>query len=366
MNDIISNDAFFPNDDFYGKEICFQKQKMIDGEYDLKKLLGIDFLNKESIPDRGFLKGVTFTKNIYLALNKIFQSFYRIQKRINEGITNLEETIGPDYVNINFIGEPGTGKSFSLKIICAVLGIPMRIEAFSGESGTDKFLGVSSIAHGEIQFNWTAVPITHRDGGVIALEEINHMKTDRQMALSQAVVSPFILEVDNYMDTYRHPFTIYVNLFNVGTEGSKPFNEAYLNRFSTTFVFEKDDRETVISKLRQKLGYDFTTPKYLDDCTFVPRKLNDVDLEVAVDLLENVKNYLNGDMVARNDEAKTISERQSANMLVEIQNGISPKDAAILTFVNTLACIDLELAQEVKEEVIDIFPWEYKYSKEEV
>lgn len=41
-------------------------------------------------------------------------------------------------------------------------------------------------------------------------------------------------------------------------------------------------------------------------------------------------------MVARNDEAKTISERQSANMLVEIQNGISPKDAAILTFVNTL------------------------------
>ncbi|MBS4900091.1 MAG: AAA family ATPase [Clostridiales bacterium] len=347
----------------YGTEICFKRQKMIDGEYDLKKLFGIDFLNKDSIPDRTFLKEVTFTKNIYLGLNKVLQSFYRIQKRIEDGAESLEEIIGPDYVNINFIGEPGTGKSFALKVICAVLGIPMRVEAFSGESGTDKFLGVSSIAHGEIRFNWTAVPMTHRDGGVIALEEINQMKTDRQMALSQAVVSPFILEVDNYMDTYRNPFTVYVNLFNVGTEGSKPFNEAYLNRFSTTFVFEKDDRETIISKLHQKLGYNFSTPEYLNECSFVPRALEEVDFEVSVDILENVKNYLNGDMIARNDEAKTISERQSANMLVEIQNGIAPKDAAILTFVNTLACIDLELAQEVKEEVIDIFPWEYRYSK---
>lgn len=80
MNDIISNDDFFTNDDFYGKEICFQKQKMIDGEYDLKKLLGIDFLNKESIPDRGFLKGVTFTKNIYLALTRFFNPFTEYKK----------------------------------------------------------------------------------------------------------------------------------------------------------------------------------------------------------------------------------------------------------------------------------------------
>ena len=64
----------------YGTEICFKRQKMIDGEYDLGKLLGIDFLNKDAIPDRGFLKEVTFTKNIYLGLNKVFQSFYRIQK----------------------------------------------------------------------------------------------------------------------------------------------------------------------------------------------------------------------------------------------------------------------------------------------
>ena len=57
------------------------------------------------------------------------------------------------------------------------------------------------------------------------------------------------------------------------------------------------------------------------------------------------------------------SEMCIRDRLVEIQNGIAPKDAAILTFVNTLACIDPELAQEVKEEVIDIFPWEYRYSK---
>ncbi len=357
-------DHSFSGQNTKGEKVTFTKEKMINGDYDLGKLFGIDFKNKECIPDRSILKEVTFTKNIYLGLNKIFQSFYRISKRQKQGVSELEEIIGPDYVNMNFIGEPGTGKSFSLRAICAVLGIPMRVEAFSGDSGTDKFLGISSIAHGEIRFNWTAVPVTHRDGGVIALEEINQMKTDRQMALSQAVVSPFILEVDNYMDTYRNPYTIYVNLFNVGTEGSKPFNEAYLNRFSTTYVFEKDDRETIIAKLHQKLGYPTETPKHLDSFTFKPRKLIKTDFEVAVDILDNVKNYLNGDMVARNDEAKTISERQSANMLVEIQNGIEPKDAAVLTFVNTLACIDLELAAEVKEEVIDIFPWEYRYNSE--
>ena len=109
------------------------------------------------------------------------------------------------------------------------------------------------------------------------------------------------------------------------------------------------------------MGYYFESPKTTESCEFIPRALTETDFEVSVDILENVKNYLNGDMVARNDEAKTISERQSANMLLEIQNGISPKDAAVLTFVNTLACIDLELAAEVKEEVIDIFPWEFRY-----
>lgn len=349
----------------YGLPVVFERQKMIDGAYDVSECFGMVFKNVSDIPSREFLREVTFTPNIYLGLNRIYQSFYRIQRRIQNGVRNLEEVIGPDYVNINFIGEPGAGKSFALRVICAVLGIPMRIETFSGESSTDKFLGVSSIAHGEIQFNWTAVPVTHRDGGVIALEEINQMKTDRQMALSQAVVSPFILEVDNYMDTYRNPFTVYVNLFNVGTEGSKPFNEAYLNRFSTTFVFEKDDRETMIAKLHQKLGYDYTAHNLINEYAFTPRALTETDFEAAVDLLEQVKHYLNGDMVARNDEAKTISERQAANMLSEIQNGVSPKAAAVLTFVNTLACIDLDLAQEVQEEVIDIFPWEYRYQKEE-
>lgn len=345
----------------YGLLVTFERQKMIDGAYDVSRCFEIQFVNQEDIPDRAFLKEVTFTPNLYLCLNKIYQSFYRIQRRIQSGVQSLEEQIGPDCVNINFIGEPGAGKSFGLRVICAVLGIPMRVESFSGESGTDKFLGVSSIAHGEIQFHWTAVPTVHRDGGVIALEEINQMKTDRQMALSQAVVSPFILEVDNYIDTYRHPFAIYVNLFNVGTEGSKPFNEAYLNRFSTTYVFEKDDRETMIAKLHQKLGYPYAGKNLITEQTFTPRSLTDVDFEVAVDLLELVKNYLNGDMVARSDEAKTLSARQAANMLTEIQNGIEPKDAAILTYVNTLACIDLDLAQEVKEEVLDIFPWEHRY-----
>ena len=349
--------------DNFGKKITFTREKMIAGDYDVKKEFGIEFKNKDSIPDRKFLENVTFTKNIYLGLNKIYQSFYRISIRQKEGATSLDEVIGADFLNLNFIGEPGTGKSFSLRVICAVLGIPLSVEAFSGDSGTDKFLGVSSIAHGEIQFNWTAVPITHRDGGAIALEEINQMKTDRQMALSQAVVSPYILEVDNYMVTYRNPYTIYVNLFNVGTEGSKPFNEAYLNRFSTTFVFQKDEREMIISKLHQRLGYETEVLPETTQYTFEPRRLTETDFEVSVDILENVKNYLCGDMVARNDEAKTISERQSANMLVEIQNGTDPKEAAILTFVNTLACIDLELAAEVKEEVIDIFPWEYRYEK---
>lgn len=120
----------------------------------------------------------------------------------------------------------------------------------------------------------------------------------------------------------------------------------------------------MIAKLHQKLGYPYTGKHIITEYAFEPRALEETDFEVSVDILKLVKNYLNGDMVARSDEAKTISERQSANMLTEIQNGIDPKSAAILTFVNTLACIDLDLAQEVKEEVIDIFPWEYRYKKQ--
>ena len=116
----------------YGLPVTFERQKMIDGAYDVSRCFEIQFVNQEDIPDRAFLKEVTFTPNLYLCLNKIYQSFYRIQRRIQSGVQSLEEQIGPDCVNINFIGEPGAGKSFGLRVICAVLGIPMRVESFPG------------------------------------------------------------------------------------------------------------------------------------------------------------------------------------------------------------------------------------------
>ena len=94
------------NNEVFGKAITFEREKMIAGEYDLGKKFGIDFKNKESIPDRKFLENVTFTKNIYLGLNNIYQSFYRISTRQKEGATSLDEMIGPDFLN---------GKVFCLK-----------------------------------------------------------------------------------------------------------------------------------------------------------------------------------------------------------------------------------------------------------
>lgn len=338
-----------------GMEITLSADGARNGDYDLGKMFGIAF--EGTAPNRGFLKNVSITKQHLALCNKVIQSVYRIRKREEQGITDLGQLIGADFINVNFIGEPGTGKSFGLKIVSAILGVPLYIETFSGDSDTDKFQGTNSISKGSPTFEWTSVPTAHKNGGFCALEEVNQMRPDKTMAMSQALVDPFLLKVDNTMDVYRNPYTFYVNLFNVGTEGSKPFNEAYINRFGYTYDFCEDTQETEKKQLRLMLGYDTPNSDEVDEITFTPRELTDADFEMAVALKERVINYLTGDTVARDEEAKTISKRQCKEFLVEIQNGLDPKTSAIGTFVNTLKCVDRELAQEVMHNVIDVYPF---------
>lgn len=337
-------------EDTIGMTITLNAQKARNGEYDLGKMFGITF-NAPS-PNRDFLKNVSITKQHLQLCNKIIQACYRIKKRESEGVTDI---IGADFVNVNFIGEPGTGKSFSLKIVSAILGVPLFIETFSGDSDTDKFQGTNTISKGAPTFEWTAVPTAHRDGGFCALEEVNQMRPDKTMSMSQALVDPFLLKVDNTMDVYRNPYTFYVNLFNVGTEGSKPFNEAYINRFGFTYDFcdNGNDKE----QLKLMLGYDVTDGDEVKEMRFEPRKLTDRDFEMAVDLKNRVINYLTGDTVARDEEAKTISKRQCKEFLIEVQNGLDHKASAIGTFVNTLKCVDRELAKDVYNNVIECYPF---------
>ena len=338
-----------------GMEITLTASGARNGDYDLGKLFGVTFPG--AIPDRAFLKNVSITKTHLEFCNKVIQSVYRIKRREADGVTDIGSLIAGDFINVNFIGEPGTGKSFGLKIVSAILGVPLYIETFSGDSDVDKFQGTNTISKGSPQFEWTAVPTAHRDGGFCALEEVNQMRTDKTMAMSQALVDPFLLKVDGTMDVYRSPYTFYVNLFNVGTEGSKPFNEAYINRFGFTYDFVEDTKEEEKRQLKLMLGGKIEAEKEDLSITFKPHRLTETEFDWAVDLKEKVVAYLTSDFVARDEEAKTISKRQGKEFLMELQNGNDARSAAIGTFVNTIKCIDRELAEEVKTNVIDIFPF---------
>ena len=145
-----------------------------------------------------------------------------------------------------------------IEAVLASLGYPKGIINCKGRMEEDDIEGLNKFIQGTVVSIPTKCGELHSVGGAIVLEEVNLPDPDiLQGALGQALVYPYILKVNGYQEYRRHPMTIYFATMNIGTQGSKPLNEALSSRFPEGHILEDISREEFYEMLRK--GADVAT-----------------------------------------------------------------------------------------------------------
>ena len=230
-------------------------------------------------------------------------------------------------INVKIMGKPGTGKTVMIEAVLASLGYPKGIINCKGRMEEDDIEGLNKFIQGTVVSIPTKCGELHSVGGAIVLEEVNLPDPDiLQGALGQALVYPYILKVNGYQEYRRHPMTIYFATMNIGTQGSKPLNEALSSRFPEGHILEDISREEFISVLA-------ANGNKKRDCNTV------------YNIYRDVLNYLGK---YAEDIQLSITMRHCINCLEQIKVGFPIAEAVNNTFISQVYSIDPEVAKDLQ------------------
>lgn len=301
-------------------------------------------LQKRYIVPLSFLDGFSPTEEFRENLVLIYRHLQKIMERDREYKAGLEEKrkkepaymepypidriIGPDPINVKFIGKPGTGKSYTIEAILAALGYPKGMINCKDTMEEDEIEGQNKFVNGTVASIPTKAGELHGIGGAIVLEEANLPNPGiLQGALGQALYYPYILKIDGYMEVRRHPMTIYFLTMNVGTEGTKELNDAFSSRFPDGAVLNDMPRNAFMSVLR-KTG-----------CT--EEQCGNV-YDVYTQILNYLQNY-------DDDLILSVTMRHCISCLEKMKLGLPFKKAVERTFIAQLYSSDPKIAEDVKK-----------------
>ena len=286
-------------------------------------------IQKKYIVPIGFLDSFIPTESFRRILLSVW---YQVKKKLD-----LIEKKSPDAmkkpINIKIMGKPGTGKTVTIEAVLAALGYPKGLINCKGRMEEDDIEGMNKFIQGQVFNVATKAGELHSVGGAIILEEANLPDPDiLQGALGQALEYPFILKVDGYKEYKRHPLTIYFATMNVGTNGTKPMNEAFSSRFPEGIILEDVKQEEFVSIL---VGNGYGP----EDCAHV---------YVAY---QKTLNYLRE---YHEELALSVTLRHCLNALELISIGFTPEQAYEQTFISQLYSTDPEVAEDIRDTVFKL------------
>lgn len=298
------------------------------------------------IPSRDTLNDFIPSDAFYSVLKKIEQRMDKVLTRwdalqSDESLTDDQkriQAIAKDYVNLFIVGKPGTGKTTAAYALGAATGMPVYTVAMTKNTEEDTFQGMTKVVNGNFQFVSTDFLDAYTNGGIIILEEVNLPDPAVIMgALGQAVEAPFILQKDGYQTIRRHPMCVIIATMNIGTNGAKGVNQAFSSRFKQTYILDDPKEEDFISIL-VKQGHEQKKAKWVYDA------------------YQRINSYLKSPEVNAEDVCLNVTLRGCIGALENMAEGDSPKEAIYNTLIGKIAEVDLELAENVKKDVVNGLP----------
>lgn len=226
--------------------------KCIDGVYEIG--YEWDDESQARIQPPSFLETFVTSRAFEMTTNLCYKKLSRVVERMDAGRKGLD-AIGKDYVNLIYVGKPGTGKTTIANALSATLGLPIYTCRLSKNTEEDEVEGKTKIAEGSFVFKETPFLKGYTTGGILVLEEFNLADPAvMQGALGQAIESPFILMKDGVEPVRRHPLAIIISTMNTGTQGSKEPNEAFASRHPFVFSVEDPKESDFVNILMANTG----------------------------------------------------------------------------------------------------------------
>lgn len=260
----------------------------------------------------------------------LLSTWYQVKnnlEKMRQGVP-YDEIMALNPINIKIMGKPGSGKTTVIEAVLASLGYPKGLINCKDRMEEDEIEGMNKFVNGVIHSIPTKAGEFHSIGGAILLEEFNLPDPGILMgSLGQALAYPFILKIDGYRECKRHPLTIYFATMNIGTNGSKPMNEALSSRFPEGHILEEVSKDEFVGIL-SGAGYD------KNDCEAVYR------------IYRAIITYL---QTNREDLVLSVTLRHCLSALEKMRIGFTGEQAVEMTFLSQLYSSDPEVAQNVKE-----------------
>lgn len=244
--------------------------------------------------------------------------------------------------NILIVGPTGCGKSSLMVNICARLNEGMEIASLDGETSTDNLIAKMLIteSNGQAVTSVSFGPAlrAYRDGKILLLEEVDMANPDILASLHRIMETQssfYTCNVGSGEVVKRHAkFGVAATANTIGSgedsfiyAGTKPLNQAFMNRFSLTvrmnYLPEDLEVKVVVSK------------------TDLPRDIAHKMVEVANEVRLAKKTSSNQQLVS------TISTRD----LIEwgqlvVGTGLPASEAAEYAFLNRINEADAQVIRE--------------------
>lgn len=301
------------------------------------------------IPPLSTLDKFVPTKEFISMLVLVEQSLGKINKRMSDGLTG-EDALGEDAVNLKLSGPPGSGKSFALKCLAAVLGMPFWVTSFNPNSDESFAEGKTRMVGSEPRHTDAPLTMCQMYGGISAGEEPNTGDPEMIFGVySQIVESPYTLYRNGCEAVIRHPLSVYAILYNKNC-GSATMHAALLNRFNQPFKFKPADKDEFIGMLLKRSESKKTSvtediDKFYNEFAARRKSLRKTPRMICEWIFKAYNSVMNSlDSSSGRDAAEAISLRSCYGVLQSINNGEDPI-SALRSLTDNVGDFDEELEE---------------------